>query len=400
MNFHFRAAGAFLVAALSLQAVAADAPTPPASAASATQPTASGQCLAPTSDRAANHACAAGLARQAEAESTAGHNEAALAALARADALAPTDLSYAMTRAALALKFANQLTPAGIAAAAKASPDDIGLALMHAELSVATKDYPASLADLDRVIAKRPDAPLAWEMRASSNVARPDFAAARADIDHALRLEPKSAIALRLRGVLRNNGGDHAGALADFQAAHALAPRPDDPFVIGSTQFLQRRFGDAAQTLATQAPPAPDGMYWRLWRYMALARLEGTEQASGSLGPGTQPGPGVPWPGPVVDYFHGSIDAAKLLDDARRSQAANDLSQVCEAHFYMAEESLLRQRDDATALLRKTIAECPQNFHEYEGAAAELRAAGLALAAPGPTLAAAAAMPPASAASR
>ncbi len=401
MNFHFRAAGALVVAVLSLPAGAADGPSAPASAASAPASAASDPCLAPTPDRAANHACAAGLARHAEAESAAGHNDAARAALARADAFSPTDLSFAMTRAALALKLSNQLTPAGITAAAKTSPDDIGLALMHAELSIATKDYPASLADIDRVIAKRPDAPLAWEMRASSNVARPDFAAARADVDHALRLDPKSAGALRLRGVLRNNSGDHAGALADFEAAHVLAPRPDDPFAIGSTQFLQRHFGDAAQTLATKAPATPEGMYWRLWRYMALARLEGVEQASGSLGPGTQPGPGVPWPGPVIDYFHGSLDASALLDDARRAQAAQDLSQVCEAHFYMAEESLLRQRDDATALLRETIAECPQNFHEYEGAAAELRAAGLSLAAPGPTrAAAAAATPPASAASR
>jgi hypothetical protein len=122
---------------------------------------------------------------------------------------------------------------------------------------------------------------------------------------------------------------------------------------------------------------------------MALARLNGIERASGALGPGTPPGAGVPWPGPVVDFFHGTIDAAVLLEAAKKSQAARDLSQVCEAHFYMAEDALLRQHGDAVALFRQAVLECPKNFHEYEGSVAELRAAGQALKAPGPTVAAA-----------
>jgi tetratricopeptide (TPR) repeat protein len=381
MNLFLPAASALLATVLSLSAGAAEAPPSPAP----------GTCLAPAADRAADHACAVGLARQAETERAAGRNDAALAALARADQFAPEDLRFAMARAGLALKIANALTPAGIAAAAKAAPDDAGLALMHAELSMAKKDFASAVADTDRVLAKRPGAVLAWEMRATANVAHADFDAARADVDQALRLEPRSPATLRLRGILRNNSGDYAGALADYQAAHTLAPRAEDPFVIGSTQFLQHQFGDAAASMATRAPPAPDGIYWRLWRYMALARLGGVERASGSLGPGTQPGPGLPWPGPVVDYFHGSIDSATLLSAARKSQDAHDLSQVCEARFYMAEDSLLRQRADAIALFRQTLQECPKNFHEYEGAAAELKAAGLPLTTPGPTLAAAAA---------
>jgi tetratricopeptide (TPR) repeat protein len=263
------------------------------------------------------------------------------------------------------------------------------MAMMHAELSLAKKDWAAALADIDRVIALRPDAVQAWESRASINVSKPDFAAARTDVEHALLLDPKSPTVLRLRGVLRNNSGDHAGALADYQAAHALAPRPDDPFVIGSTQFLQRQFGDAAASLARRPPAAPDGLYWRIWRYLALARLTGMERAAGALGPGTPPGPGLPWPAPVIDFLHGTIPASTLLADAKRSQDARDLSQVCEAHFYLAEDAVLRQGPDAIEHFRAAAKECPINFHEYEGATAELRAMGVPLAAPGPTLAAA-----------
>ena len=387
MNVSLRATAALLAASLTWPALAADAPAAAASAASTSA--AAARCVAPGDDKTANRACAAALARTADLDRAANRNDAALAALARADQFAPDDLRYATTRAGLALKLANQLTPAGIEAAAAASPGDVGLAMMHAELSLAKKDWAGALADVDRVVAKRPDAPLAWEMRASINVAKPDFPAARTDVDRALLIDPKAPVVLRLRGVLRNNAGDHAGALADFQAARTLAPRPDDPFVIGSTQFLQRQFGDAAATLAKRPPAAPDGLYWRLWRFLALARLTGLERASGALGPGTPPGPGLPWPAPVIDYFHGSITSATLLADAKRSQDARDLSQVCEAHFYLAEDAVLRQRADAVELFRAAAKECPVNFHEYEGAAAELRAMGVPLTAPGPTVAAA-----------
>jgi len=376
MNVFLRATIALLATPLSLQAAPAGAPaSAPVMAASAP---ATDTCRAPGADRAANHACALALARHAEAERSAGHNDAALAALARADQFAPQDLRFAMGRAALALKLANKLSPAGIETAAKATPDDVGLAMTHAELAVARRDFTSAQADVDRVLAKRPDAPLAWEMRATIDVAKPDFAAARADVEHALRLDPRSAVTLRLRAVLRNNSRDYAGALADEQAAHALSPRPEDPFVIGSTQFLLRRFSDAAATLATRTPPAPEGTYWRVWRYLALARVQGVEPASGALGPGTPPGAAVPWPGPVVDFLHGTIAAAVLLEIARKAQDAHDQSQVCEAHFYIAEDMLLRQRGDPSALFRQVVKECPPNFHEYEGAVAELQAAGAA----------------------
>lgn len=386
MNVLLRAAIALTTTACCLGASAADVPSPAASTAAT-----AGKCAAPGADRAANHACAVSLAVHAEAERKAGRNDAALAAFARADQFSPEDLRFQMAAATFKLKLANQLTPAGIEAASKAAPADIGLTMAHAELSLAQKNYVAGIADLDRVLAVRPTALMAWELRATANVARPDFVAAHGDVDQALKLEPKAPVSLRLRGILRNNTGDYTGALADYRAAHALAARAEDPFVIGSTQFLARQFSDAAASLAKRAPPAPEGTYWRLWRFLALARLTGIERASGSLGPGTPPGQGVVWPGSVVDFYIGHIDAATLLDAAKKSQDARDLSQVCEAHFYMAEDALLRQRSDAIALFRKAVQTCPINFHEYEGAVSELRAAGVPLTAPGPTVAAAAA---------
>ena len=161
MNALLRAATALAATALSLGAVAADAPAPDAAASA---PVAAAPCSAPGADRAVDDACAMTLARHAESQSKAGHNDAALAAFARADEFAPNDLRFLMARANLSLKSANQMTPAGIDAAAQAAPDDIGLRMLHAELSLARKDYAASVADLDRVIAQRPGATMAWEI--------------------------------------------------------------------------------------------------------------------------------------------------------------------------------------------------------------------------------------------
>ena len=144
MTVFLRAAIALLAASLALQADAADAAATAASA-PASAPAPVDPCLAPGPDRAANHACAVGLARRAESERNAGHNDAALAALARADAFSPQDLRFAMGHAGLALKAANQLTPAGIEAAAKAAPDDAGLAMTHAELSIAKRDFAGAI---------------------------------------------------------------------------------------------------------------------------------------------------------------------------------------------------------------------------------------------------------------
>ena len=136
MNALLRAALAVFASSFSLHAGAADAPMPAASTPASAVPS-SDKCQAPSADRAANHVCAVGLARHAEGERSAGRNDAALAELARADQFSPEDLRFAMAHAGLTLKLANQLTPAGIDAAAKAAPDDVGLAMMHAELSIA-----------------------------------------------------------------------------------------------------------------------------------------------------------------------------------------------------------------------------------------------------------------------
>lgn len=383
---------ALIAALLSLPTLAADAPAPAASApaalpapapASAAEAGIPARCLVPGPDRNVNLACAQGYARRSEAEHRAGRDDAALAALGKADAFAPDDLRAATNRAGLGLSRQGPLTPQRLQDALKAAPDDVGVAMLHGAMSLETKKFDDAIADASHVIALRPGAAAAWELRATARFAKNEIAPATSDVSRALELDPKAADALRLRSSLVTLGGDYAGALADLERARRLQPRAQDPFMIGGTQFLDRQFEASAASMAVPTPPAPDGLYWLLWRYLALARRGGLEPARGSLGPGSPPGVPVPWPSPVIDFYLGRIDGAALLDAARTAQTASDQSQVCEAHFYLGEDALLRfRRDDAQALFRTALAECPQNFHEYAGAQAELKAMSPQAAAP------------------
>jgi lipoprotein NlpI len=377
------AAAASAVAPAAAQATPAAAASAPLAAASAPSPA----CAAPGPDRAANLQCALAFARQSDAERAANHEAASLALLARADQFAPDDVRFATTRAGIELKARNQLSPAGIEAAAQAAPGDVGLAMMHAELSLVQKKFAAAVADADRVIAARPNAVGGYQVRATAHVAANAFEAARPDVARGLELDPKSADLLRLRAILRNGDGEHAGALADYRLASRLQPKPDDPFLIGATQFQLRQFRDSADTLARRPPPNAEGTYWTLWRYLALARALGPLQASGSLGPASPAGATPAWPGPVIDYYLGHLDGAALLAAAKAAQARDDQSQVCEAHFYMGEDALLRRRGDAAALLNLALKECPRNFHEHEGAQTELRTIAASTASPAPSAA-------------
>ncbi len=363
---------------------AASAPAPaaefgvPASAgspASAASIPAAPRCDKPGANRAANLVCALGFVRHSEAEHGAGHDDRAVADLAKADEFEPNDLRFAIAHAGMRLSTKGQASPERLRDALRETPDDVGLNMLHGEASLADHKYDDAIADATHAIALRPGAHAAYELRGTARFAKGDTDGANADVAQALTLAPKAPDALRLRASVTSVSGHYDDALADLQAAHRLEPRADDPFLIGGTQFLARRFRASAESLAKSSGNVGDGAYWLLWRYMALARDIGPEAARGSLGPGSIAGYTSPWPMSVIDFYLGRIDAEKVLADARAAQAGDDQSQVCEAHFYLGEEALLHfRREEALNLFRATLAECPTAFHEYVGAKAELDA--------------------------
>ena len=372
MTLALRLLGLLIAALLPFAASAADEPAPAAAAASGIP----ARCAEPGTDRAVNAMCARGYVRHSEAAHAAGHDDVASSDLAKADQFAPDDLRIAVARAVLRLSRQGPGSPERLRQALRDTPDDIGVNVLHAQMSLSGRKYDDAIADAGHVIALRPGAAAAYELRATARFAKSDIDGATADVNKALELAPKSPDGLRLRASVTTVSGRYADALADLELAHRLEPRADDPFLIGGTQFLARQFRSSAASLAKPSGDAGDGSYWLLWRYMALARADGTEVARGVLGPGSIAGYPAPWPTPVIDFYLGRTDSAQMLAAARAAQAGDDQSQVCEAHFYLGEDALLHfRRDEALDLFRKTIKECPAAFHEYVGAQAELAAA-------------------------
>ncbi|MBI4422206.1 MAG: hypothetical protein HY554_00670 [Elusimicrobia bacterium] len=119
-------------------------------------------------------------------------------------------------------------TPPAAAAASGGRPRDAGDAralVREAAQKLKLGDLDATLATLDRAIAKDPRSAEAYAQRAEARLERKDAAGAVADADRARGLGLAATAALDLRSRARLAGGDFAAAKADAEAALGLDPR-------------------------------------------------------------------------------------------------------------------------------------------------------------------------------
>ena len=184
--------------------------------------------------------CARGYVRHSEAAHAAGHDDVASSDLAKADQFAPDDLRIAVARAVLRLSRQGPGSPERLRQALRDTPDDIGVNVLHAQMSLSGRKYDDAIADASHVIALRPGAAAAYELRATARFAKSDIDGATADVNKALELAPKSPDGLRLRASVTTVSGRYADALADLELAHRLEPRADDPFLQSAARSSSR----------------------------------------------------------------------------------------------------------------------------------------------------------------
>lgn len=127
----------------------------------------------------------------------------------------------------------------------------------------------ASVADYEKVIALEPNGPdavNAYYFRGLAQVdSRPELAIA--DIDKAIALKPDAAIAYRLRGAAKANLRQYPGAIADFDKALALKPGDVDMLKDrGRTHFLAKNYKQAIldyDQVIAQKPGLPEALFYR-----------------------------------------------------------------------------------------------------------------------------------------
>jgi len=79
------------------------------------------------------------------------------------------------------------------------------------------------------------------------------------------------------------------------------------------------------------------------------------------------------WPGPMLLLYLGRATPAEVMSAAKSADAETDLSQRCEANFYLGEKALLEgKRDEAQRYFREAVSRELKSSPEFVGAEVEL----------------------------
>ena len=106
----------------------------------------------------------------------------------------------------------------------RSGSDTANLLMGRADTAVATRDYPAALRVLDRLVELQPDWAEAWNRRATVRFLAGDLNGSMADVDRVLKLEPKHFGALNGLANILQRTGFAKGALQAFRRVAAIYP--------------------------------------------------------------------------------------------------------------------------------------------------------------------------------
>jgi tetratricopeptide (TPR) repeat protein len=231
-----------------------------------------------------------------------------------------------------------------------------------------------AMADYDRAIELDPNSALAFKSRGIAFYSAGTCDKALADDDQALQLAPGDAVLLTRRGNVRNCLQQFDAALVDFQEAVRIDSTPTRLRSLGMNWFDLGRFGDSAAALTSAANGDPQSLYTALWLFIARARAGDLAGAMPELDARASAVTASTWPAPVAALFLERLQPADLIAAARDPDSRRSREQTCEANFYTAEWLLIHQRDQAetTRLLEEAARTCPFDYHEADGAHAEL----------------------------
>ena len=174
------------------------------------------------------------------------------------------------------------------------------------------------------------------------------------------------AAALYEAGDLEEAITQYSGTIAEQPLAAAFRQR-------ALAELYTRRTAEAVSDLRHAVTIDPKEGYAVLWLAIASTRAntkDDVDAAARSVDFAT-------WPGQIVRFFVGGIDADALMVQAFALDRGDDQHRVCEAKFYIGEWWMMRNRDDAARpLFRDAASTCPHGFIESRAASEELAGHG------------------------
>jgi lipoprotein NlpI len=303
----------------------------------------------------------------------------------------------------------------------RAALPDAMAARVHVARAVAWRtkgDVGHALSDLDQAVAGDPANADARVMRAVARHVRGDDEGALSDLDEAVRLRPGDGASRHARGDVLRARGELRRAVEEYSTEISLAPSrsaawhargiarlelgeleaatldlqhtamldPNSGLAqrdAGLGEFVAGGFARAHTTLeaARQRLPADD-LQVLLWRYLAGMRAaggdEGREATRAALARDAAASKTQGWPRPLVEFYLGSADGARVRAAAAGVEEKLRGMSACEAEFFIAEFALAQGRpDEAAQPLAAAREACPPgSFHAFAAKADLGRIAG------------------------
>ena len=285
------------------------------------------------------------------------------ATLALVLAAGPGALDQARTlagqgRIAEALPFAQQ--------AARESPDEARAHGLLGGLLNRLERYADAARAHDRAVALDPRSPALRYNRALTLAELGRFEAAIADFD--LALDGRRAAPLADRASAKASLGDFTGARADL--AEATRVESDyiwTRFYLAGLDYADGDFPAAADGYEAVAARQPEFQPAVIWRHLALSR-------AGRTPPPLPTADLKTWPGPVIAFLRGEIDAEALQAAAERLGLPEDDRRLAAARVFIGQQAMIEGRvADAAAAYWQALATRAPKHGELIVAERELR---------------------------
>ena len=139
----------------------------------------------------------------------------------------------------------------------------------------------------------------------------------------------------------------------------------------GQALFDLGRFDEAIDKFQQYLQAKPTYTYGALWLYLAQAHVH--QDGGSALADRSQSLDLSQWPGPIIQYYLGTVSAADVFAAAKQGDPAYLADQACEAHFYVGELNLVSGRAaQAQPDLAQAADTCPKSSAERDAARIEL----------------------------
>lgn len=180
--------------------------------------------------------------------------------------------------------------------------------------------------------------------------------------------------------------GRYAEALADYDALIQRSPRdPAGYLARGRLNLILGKAGAAAADLRQAVRLKPNDPYGVLWLH--YARNKESAPDAMELQVNAERADRAAWPGPLLDYLTGKIDATTALAKAGEGDDKAKANRLCEADLFLGQEQLTKgRRSEGLERLQAAADSCDGPSREAQLARADLPGGAQPQAPPKPVL--------------